>query len=529
MNVMELLKNLTQVSPEKTALIDTHRSLPRTTTFAELDAATKRVAGLFHHDGIGPGDAMLVFCPMSLELYVILLALFRLGAVATFLDPSAGKGHIGRCCALHPFKAMISPPKAHLLRLISPGLRRIPRKYSTTVTLPGATALRRADDTTPFEAMHPVPEDMPALMTFTSGSTGQPKVVVRSHKFLLAQHRILQDTLTMTSDDINLCTLPVVVLTNLASGAATMIPGVDLRRPGNINPQALYAQILKGQPTSTTAAPSFLETLADFCIEKNHQLPKLTRIFCGGAPVFPPLIEKLRQVTPKARIVAIYGSTEAEPVAELAYTDMNAEDLDGMHNGKGLLAGAPVKSIQLRILRDRWGSPLGPYTQEEFAQVTTSVGEPGEIVVTGDHVLKGYLNGRGDRELKFAVDSTIWHRTGDAGYLDDRGRLWLLGRCEAVLSDERGTLYPFAVEGAALLLPGVRRAALVAERGNRTLVVEPITAGLAPDVAAIKRALSWAQIDVVRTCQKIPVDKRHHSKVDYHQLRRMLGSLGFEA
>jgi len=525
MNVIELLKNLAQESPRAVALIDSRRGAPRTTAFAELDAATKRVAGLFHHHGIGPGDATLVFCPMSLELYVILLALFRLGAVATFLDPSAGKSHIERCCALHPPKAMVSTPKGHLLRLASRALRRIPRKFSTTVALPGATSLKRAETSLPFEAIHPVAEDAPALITFTSGSTGQPKMVVRSHGFLLAQHRVLQDTLGMKPGDINLCTLPIVVLTNLASGAATLIPNVDLRRPGDIDPQALHAEIAAHQPSSATAAPSFLEALADFCIEKNHRLPALTRIFCGGAPVFPPLLTKLREIAPAARIVAIYGSTEAEPIAELAYSGISPEVLAEMGNGKGLLAGSPVDSIQLRILRDRWGTPLHPISSVEFEAMKLAAGEPGEIVVAGDHVLTGYLNGQGDRETKFTVDGTTWHRTGDSGYLDRRGRLWLLGRCEAVLSDERGTLYPFAVESTALLLPGVRRAALISERKKRTLVVEPAATGPPPDGSAIKRALSWAQIDSVKICRKIPVDKRHNSKVDYGRLRRLLESL----
>jgi acyl-CoA synthetase (AMP-forming)/AMP-acid ligase II len=430
---------------------------------------------------------------------------------------------------MHPPKAIICPPKAHLLRLVSPALRRIPCKFSTTVWVPGAVSLEHSEKMAPYSAIHTAGEDEPALITFTSGSTGQPKMVIRSHGFLLAQHRVLQATMGMKTGDINLSTLPIVVLTNLAAGATSLIPNVDLRRPGDIDPEAVYTVIARHQPGSATAAPSFLETLSDYCIERGRQLPGLTGIFCGGAPVFPPLLKKLRAIAPAAKIVAVYGSTEAEPIAELSFADISAEDMVGMSGGKGLLAGSPVEPIQLRIIRDRWGTSLGPFSLDEFEGLALPSGEPGEIVVTGNHVLKGYLNGQGDRETKFTVDKATWHRTGDSGYLDNRGRLWLLGRCEAVLSDDRGKLYPFAVESTAQLLPGIQRAALVSDCGKRTLVVEPAKAAARIDSAAIKQKLSWAQIDSVKICRKIPVDRRHNSKIDYERLRRILRSLGSEA
>ena len=117
--------------------------------------------------------------------------------------------------------------------------------------------------------------------------------------------------------------------------------------------------------------------------------------------------------------------------------------------GAGLLAGPPVSSIRLRILPDRWGDALGPWTTEHLESQQLPSGQPGEIVVSGDHVLPGYLDGVGDSESKIHVDGRVWHRTGDAGYVDDRGRLWLLGRCSAKVSDSHGVVYPFAVEAAA--------------------------------------------------------------------------------
>ena len=146
-------------------------------------------------------------------------------------------------------------------------------------------------------------------------------------------------------------------------------------------------------------------------------------------------------------------------------------------------------------------------------------GEAGEIVVSGGHVLPGYVNGEGDTETKFEVYGVRWHRTGDLGYLDPEGRLWLLGRCSGKIEDERGTLYPFAVECAAMQIAGVRRAALADVDGRRVLAVEGERT-LSAD--AILSALSWAQLNQVIFLDRVPVDRRHNAKTDYVELARKL-------
>jgi acyl-CoA synthetase (AMP-forming)/AMP-acid ligase II len=194
-----------------------------------------------------------------------------------------------------------------------------------------------------------------------------------------------------------------------------------------------------------------------------------------------------------------------------------------MLGGSGLLAGPPVEAIRLRILRDQWGRPIGPYTEAEFATHCLPPEQPGEIVVSGPHVLSGYLHGHGNDETKFQVNSVTWHRTGDAGYLDAQGRLWLLGRCVARVDDTHGTLYPFAAECAVYQDQRVRRAAVVAHQGRRLLAVEFFDREAHLDLAAIRKTLAWACLDEVRVCRQIPVDGRHNAKIDYPGLRRLLG------
>jgi acyl-CoA synthetase (AMP-forming)/AMP-acid ligase II len=181
-----------------------------------------------------------------------------------------------------------------------------------------------------------------------------------------------------------------------------------------------------------------------------------------------------------------------------------------------------VSAVHLRILPDRWGRPLGPYTQAAFAAACLPPGQAGEIVVSGKHVLSGYLNGDGDHETKFTVEGTVWHRTGDAGYLDQRGRLWLLGRCAARIQDALGTLYPFSVECVAHQLPGVRHSAVVSLNGRRILAVEFDPHPPHHDLTSVKAALARIPIDEVQLHKRIPMDKRHNAKIDYPALRALV-------
>jgi acyl-CoA synthetase (AMP-forming)/AMP-acid ligase II len=521
-NIAEILAEQARERPEDVAIIDTYRGRTRLTRFAELDRAAACGAALLESRGLRPGDAVLIFQPMSAELYIALIAVFRLGLVAMFLDPSAGRDHMARCCALHAPKALIAGTKAHLLRLVCPALRRIPRKFVIGWPVPGAVSWSRSATLPPRSDVVSCAESTPALLTFTSGSTGLPKAAVRSHGFLLAQHRALADSLHLTRGEVDVATMPIVLLANLASGVTSLIPNADLRYPGAIDPGPVVAGVLAVRACSSVASPAFFERLARWCVQRRQPLPSFKRLFTGGAPVFPRLLGQMQEMAPAAEVVAVYGSTEAEPIAHVGRGEISDADHQTMLAGKGLLAGVPVPSIRLRILRDSWGQVVGPFTQEEFDKRCVPPEQPGEIVVSGEHVLSGYLHGRGDEETKFRVEGVVWHRTGDAGYLDRLGRVWLLGRCAARIDDGHGTLYPFAAETAVYQDPAVRRAAAVSQGGRRILAVEFYDPAAHHDLARLRRALDWAHLDEVRVMRQIPVDKRHNAKVDYPALYRLL-------
>jgi olefin beta-lactone synthetase len=494
LNIAEILARQAQTRPHQAALWDVCNGQDRRTSFAELFEDSSRVAAWFRSRGVAPGDSVLLLHPMSRELYAALIGTFLCGASAMVVDPSAGWAAARRCLRLRPATAIVGSAKVQALALLIPELWRGVQRLNVD-----GPSWRQALQQAPLP-IHPVTPTAEALITFTSGSTGTPKAAVRTHGFLLAQNAALQASLHPSPEKVELTTLPIFVLANLAAGMTSVIPQADLRRVGEVDPAPLLAQIQRLQVTRAVASPAFFSRLA-----KAIHTPSLLlkEIFTGGGPVFPLDLQRIAQAFPQARCTAVYGSSEAEPIAEIALDQMSPEDLSPASARRGLLTGQPIPSIQLRIV-----DPQRP-TEAPLPQ-----GESGEILVSGAHVLEGYWRGQGDAENKIRIGGQIWHRTGDLGLLDPQGRLWLQGRLSARITDSKGTLDPFPVECAAKSSPQVERAALVAIQGRRTLVIEGNPAGL-------NETLAWAQLDAIVT-MKIPLDKRHQAKVDYTALRKLL-------
>jgi len=523
MNLVTMLSAQVQNRPNAVAIVDDVGGRSRRTTFAELERRSRQGAALLQASGLRPGDRVLLVHRMSMELYTALLSVLRLGMVAVFVEPSAGLREIDRCCARARPAAFIGSPKAHILRMLLPAIRRIPRRFTFGGRgLPGAVAWRNSESLTKDVPTEDVEDDAPALLTLTSGSTGGPKATVRTHAFLRAQYEALRGVLQLSPGEVDLTTLPIVLLANLAAGATSVIPNADLRSPALIDPAPVLAQMDACDVTRTSASPALLERLIDHCVASGRGLPRLTKIFTGGGPVFPGLLDRIHSVATTADVLAVYGSSEAEPIAVIGYGQIGADDRRSMAEGRGLLAGRPVPTLQLRILPDRAGTAIGPFTGAAFDRESLGVGHGGEIVVSGPHVLQGYLDGDGDADSKFRVDGVSWHRTGDAGLLDANGRLWLLGRCRARVEDTRGVLYPFAVECAAMQSPPVRRAALVALEDQRILAVELRRRLDDAECRALTQSLAWAGIDRIRAYPRLPVDRRHNAKTDYDALHKLM-------
>lgn len=502
-SIPEILRANANVWPDREALVWSQHGKDFSMTFSELAEASDAFAEKLKSGGLRRGDPVLVFVPMSPALYIALLGLFRIGATAVFIDPSAGIAHINACCKQIAPRALVAIPLLRMARPFVSGLRRIPIVFSPP-------DMERCPGT---HGGYPEPDD-PALITFTSGSTGEPKAAVRSHRFLMAQHEALASAIHLEPGERDLTTLPVFVLANLASGVTSILPDAKISKPGFINASRVAAQIQRLTPNRTGGSPAFYQRLATV----PHSLTTFRKLYTGGAPVFPSVLKTLAAKSPHTAIVSVYGSTEAEPIAHIDSTEIQEADWQKMNCGGGLLAGNPVPQIKVLILRDQWGGPIADFTRQP-------PGNPGEILVTGDHVLKGYLHGIGNETTKVSFENEIWHRTGDAGTWDEHGRLWLLGRCPARISDSSGTIYPFTVECAASQFDFLVRSAFIAHRNRRLLIIQPTQKLSEPQLSVLSTALAWAKIDKISEVRKIPVDSRHNAKVNYPALMKRIANM----
>ena len=506
-NIVSRLADAAARHPDRLAIADARSRV----TFRTLHDRVASAGGGLAADGVRAGDRVLVFVPMSVDLYVTLLGTLHAGAVPVFVDAWADRRRLAAAVRAAAPVAFIGSRRASLLRLISAEVRRIPRAYT-----PGSAALTRRAGGGPV-AVEP---DAPALLTFTTGSTGAPKAAERTHAFLLAQHRALAAHIAPRDDDVDMPTLPVFVLSNLALGVPSVIPDADPRRPADIDPRRIHRQMVGEGVTTSSGSPAFYERLAVWCERAGETLP-LRALFTGGAPVLPPLARRLQAVV-RGTAHVVYGSTEAEPIAGITADEMVA--LDGIADG--VCVGRPVPEIQVRLIRPH----DAPITLSDAGWTAWDVdGGPGEIVVAGEHVLRGYVGDpEADRRNKIRDGDTVWHRTGDAGRLAPDGRLWLLGRIRERVLRDGIEWWPLPAEVRALRVPGVTHAAYVGasdtQHGKRAILVvesDPRRAdALQP---ALRRALDPWPLDELRVVKHIPRDPRHASKTDTETLRRDLG------
>lgn len=430
-------------------------------SYAELRDGAAALAGDWRARGLGPGQRVLVAHPVSIPLYRALIAVWMSGCSAIFPEPFAGIAGL-----------------RHARRLLEPQWAVSNRVGRLLLPLLAGGGMRMLSPSGRGAPVEPAPPAEPALYSFTSGSTGAAKCIPRSHALMLAQSAAVSRVLASDRPEVDLVWFPVFVLACLANGGTAVLPDSALKRPDRPDTRALARQAAAEGVTRLLAPPAVAMALAG-----HGDMPRLSKLFTGGGPVLPQHFAALGRIADE--VVAIYGSTEAEPVAVLSSRDLAPEDLDAMRAGAGLLAGRVVEGLDLRIEAD-------------------------EIQVAGPHVVPAYLDPRHDAGNKIAEAGCIWHRTGDGGRLDEQGRLWLRGR----LAGRVGGLWPLEVEVAALSHPGIRAAAL-ARQGDRPVlaVVRAPGAALPEGIGGVARVV---ELDA------LPMDRRHASKLDYTRLEALI-------
>jgi acyl-CoA synthetase (AMP-forming)/AMP-acid ligase II len=220
---------------------------------------------------------------------------------------------------------------------------------------------------------------------------------------------------------------------------------------------------------------------------------------------------------PTAAIQVVYGSTEAEPIAGVSVEQL-LDKSDLMERG-GLCVGTPDLNIRLEIIEIKEAIVTG----NELEVLHLLQGSIGEIIVAGDHVLKSYYNNDAAFARNKIIDhqGVIWHRTGDAGFVGADGLLYLCGRCNQMIFRNGHWISPFIWESVFAQSGLVARGTIMEWEGQLIAVVQSKADAMkVPDANLM--AILPEPVDRIIWLEKLPLDPRHHTKIDYDGLKKQM-------
>ena len=433
------------------AVVEMGRRGPeRAITWGQLAATVRDVAAGLTAVGVRPEERVALLVPPGADLTAVLYATWRAGAVPVVADSGlglpglrralrgAGVQHvIGVARGLSAAKGMGLPGTFISVGGFAPGVRRALGVDYTVVEL--AQIGRQL----PTSSRPPVTAE--AAVLFTSGATGPAKGVVYRHAQLEAQRDLVRDTFGIRPDDRLVAAFAPFALFGPALGIASVVPDMDVTKPGTLTARALADAVAAIDATLVFAAPASLRNIVRTAKAldgaQRQRCQRVRLLMSAGAPVPRETLRAASALLGDCAAHTPYGMTEALPVA-----DVTLAELDAGGRGNGVLVGHPVPGVQVAISPfDTNGSATGPLT--DAAEVT------GEICVRGPHV-KDHYDQLWSTQRESARDHG-WHRTGDLGHLDGEGRLWVEGRAAHVIATAVGPVTP-GRSGAAHRAPGRR-------------------------------------------------------------------------
>ncbi|MGL4598897.1 MAG: AMP-binding protein, partial [Bacteroidia bacterium] len=329
------------------------------------------------------------------------------------------------------------------------------------------------------------------------------------------------------ASDIDMPVLPIVLLLNLGTGVTSVIADYNSRKPLSLKPERLVEQIRAAGVNRFTSSPYVLQRLAEYVLEQKISLT-FRRVFTGGAPVFPREANVFVNAFPNCERIIVYGSTEAEPISSIEAKELVEKQNKGLMAGEtkitnhGLNVGFPYRLTRVKILPIT-PEPLNFSSEETLAQASLEAGKIGEIVVSGPHVLRHYVdNPEAERMAKIFIGKNVWHRTGDSGFFNSAGELFLCGRCSTLIPFPDGYLVTFAVEYYFSQHEGIVAGTVLQENTKIFAVIEALPNS---NKKAIRDSILSDYAHAIHTVYfiaRMPRDPRHFSKIDYGKLKELI-------
>lgn len=506
-------------------------------TYRQLDADASRIAAGLTALGVGRGVRAALLVRPSLELFSLMFALFKAGAVPVLVDPGIGVKRMGRALAEAQPAAFIGIPPAHVARMLlgwgrSATIRVVVGSDAAARMLGGvsigtvrAMGDAATDGSGGFRVAATARDDEAAVL-FTSGSTGAPKGAVYRHGNFVSQVEMLRDAFQFAPGEVDLPTFPPFALFDPALGMTTVIPDMDPTRPARVNPLHIVEAVRDFGVTNMFGSPALLDTVSRFGEATGTRLETVRRVISAGAPVHARILRRMRAMLPDdAEIYTPYGATESLPVAIVGSRTVLGETAEATATGAGVCVGQPVPRANVRIIRvddgpiERWSDAL-----------LVPTGEVGEITVQSPTTTTHYF-GRDEATRLAKIDDGhggVVHRMGDLGYLDEAGRLWFCGRKTHRVRAAAGDMLTIPCEAIFNQHPAVWRSALVGVGPvgqQRPVVCVELEAGVPEPRQLVEelRALGAAHAHTASIADFLvhpafPVDIRHNAKIGREEL-----------
>ena len=436
-----------------------------TLSYGELDRMAGTLSASLAELGVEPGDRVALYLQNVPQFAIAQCAVWKAGGVVVPLNPmlkeaelsyhlnDAGARVLVCLESLYERTARKVVPHTAVERVVTTSeLDWMPARSPVPPLLAESTKVRFAETLDLAELCRspharaarrrPRPED-PAFLTYTSGTTGTAKGAMNSHANVLHNARVYQSWMRLGPDDVILGVAPLFHITgmigHLAAAAQAEIPVILFYR---FDVEETLRLVERWRATFTVGAITVFIAMANHPDVARRDLTSLRKVYSGGAPVSPAVVQRFRDVT-GSYIHNIYGMTETTSPSHAVPLGVEAP----VDPATGALAiGVPVPGAEARIVDLESGtSEVGP-------------GEVGEIVIRGPMVVSGYWGK--PEETAYAIRNG-WLHTGDVGKRDASGWFYLVDRKKDLIVASGYKVWPREVEDALYQHPGVREAAVV--------------------------------------------------------------------
>ena len=418
-------------------------TVEETISFAGLGRMVALLEAELREQGIGPGDRVMVLAENCPEHVALILACSRVGAWSCGVNARMSEGEV------EGFIRTADPSMVYFTSAVSSAARAHgQRLQAIDSALPH---LQRTGllDATPQES--PLREEVAALI-FTSGTTGQPKAVMVSHAGLVHFGRISTASRKLGPDDKVYAALPMTHIFGLGTVlAASTYAGAQLIMRAKFDPADLLDVLAHHGLTQLLGPPALYARFLAWLDEQGLGKPscaQLRYLYTGAAPLDMSLKQAVEERFGGLPLHHGYGLSEYAGSVHLVPLGQRRQDTS---------AGYAAEGGRVRIV-DGEGRDL-------------PAGERGEIWISGMGLTPGYF--RNPQATAAVMKPGGWYASGDIGYLDADGALYVVGRLKELIIRSGFNVYPGEVEHVLCTFPGIRRAAVVGLReddGNEQVI-----------------------------------------------------------